>query len=210
MATLALKLFLWPLVFWYTAQRDGRKALRAVLILIGLVLIPWALIGFAGLRRYPARLRHAQDQWAPSGYGAGTLLHVWGVPNAVTDVVLVSLALVVSAAAAYAIRTRRLGEAEGLTVLLGVALVFSPVVWMHYLTLLVVPLALLRPTLGIAWFVPLLLWLTPSEESLGRLTRIGTAMAVVVVTIAVSLRGRGDEAADPRTIRSLRDTQRQP
>jgi hypothetical protein len=40
-------------------------------------------------------------------------------------------------------------------------LVFSPIVWQHYLMFLVVPLALARPRFSAAWLVPLALWLSP-------------------------------------------------
>ena len=38
---------------------------------------------------------------------------------------------------------------------------------MHYLLLLFVPIALYRPRLSGLWFLPLLLWLTPSSNSHG-------------------------------------------
>jgi hypothetical protein len=34
------------------------------------------------------------------------------------------------------------------------ALALSPIVWMHYFTLLVVPIALVRPRLSWLWFAP--------------------------------------------------------
>ena len=37
-------------------------------------------------------------------------------------------------------------------------LAFSPIVWIHYLALLLVPVAVLRPRLSVAWLVPCLMW----------------------------------------------------
>ena len=40
------------------------------------------------------------------------------------------------------------------TLTLAAALCASPIVWVHYFLLLLVPLALIRPRLSLLWFVP--------------------------------------------------------
>jgi hypothetical protein len=40
--------------------------------------------------------------------------------------------------------------------MLAAALAASPIVWVHYFLLLLIPLALLRPRLSLLWFVPFL------------------------------------------------------
>ena len=40
-------------------------------------------------------------------------------------------------------------------------ILLSPIVWLHYFTFLLVPLALLRPRFGPLWVVPLLAWPLP-------------------------------------------------
>ena len=54
---------------------------------------------------------------------------------------------------------------------------------MHYLILLVVPIAVARDRLGPIWFVPLLFWLTPSAASNGDAWRIAFALGVVALTL---------------------------
>ena len=49
------------------------------------------------------------------------------------------------------------------------------------MTTLYVPIALYRPRLSGLWFVPLLLWLTPSTHSHGTTWRIALALFVVAV-----------------------------
>src|SRR5438046_130563 len=49
----ALKIFFWPLLIWLVATRRYRTAAFAALASVVLVVVPWAGIGFAGLRGYP-------------------------------------------------------------------------------------------------------------------------------------------------------------
>src|SRR5205085_8067125 len=50
---------------------------------------------------------------------------------------------------------RRDREVAALTLVLAASLAASPIVWMHYFLLLLVPIALTRPRLSWLWFVPL-------------------------------------------------------
>jgi hypothetical protein len=61
------------------------------------------------------------------------------------------------------------------------SLVATPLLWLHYLLLLFVPIALYRPRLSGLWFLPLLLWLTPTSNSHGTTWRIVLALIVVAV-----------------------------
>jgi hypothetical protein len=53
------------------------------------------------------------------------------------------------------------GERRALAIAVVLMLVASPMVWMHYFALLLVPLALARPRLSRVWAVPLLMWVCP-------------------------------------------------
>ena len=67
------------------------------------------------------------------------------------------------------------------------SLVATPLLWMHYLLLLFVPIALYRPRLSGLWFLPLLLWLTPSSTRTATTWRIVLALAVVAVVAVRTL-----------------------
>ena len=59
---------------------------------------------------------------------------------------------------------RRFARAQtlhGFLLALLAMLVFSPILWLHYLVFLLVPLAVLRPRFGVAWLMPSLLWAMP-------------------------------------------------
>ena len=66
--------------------------------------------------------------------------------------------------AALWIAVRRGGaraDAHGFLLATLAVLAFSPIVWLHYLALLLVPVAVLRPALSVAWLVPCLMWVMP-------------------------------------------------
>jgi hypothetical protein len=67
------------------------------------------------------------------------------------------------------------------------AFLFSPIVWTHYLALLVVPIAITRRTLTPLWFVPLAMWLTPGQSD-GRAWRVVLGLSVWVFVLAASWR----------------------
>jgi hypothetical protein len=186
--TAVMKLFLWPIGVWLLATRRWRAA--AICAGAGLILLlgGWAVIDFAGLRSYPTLVHLLQQVEAPVSYSLVALL---GLSGGTATAVTVVLSLVAIAAVWFAARGSG-GDRRGFAVALVVSLVASPLVWLHYLLLLYVPIALYRPRLSGLWFVPLLLWLTPSTHSHGTTWRIALAFFVVAVvavrTVATSAR----------------------
>ncbi len=75
---------------------------------------------------------------------------------------LLALALALLVATVYSGFVRR-NEVQALTLTVALTLVASPLVWGHYLTLLLVPLALLRPRLNWLWVLPVLMWICPPD-----------------------------------------------
>ena len=79
-----------------------------------------------------------------------------GVPGSVGHVVsfLVGGALL----AGSLVFARRQDDRAAFTLAVVAVLAFTPLVWLHYLTLLVVPLAVYRPVFSGVWAVPWLMW----------------------------------------------------
>jgi len=175
--TALLKLFLWPLGIWLLATRRWRAFVSCAALGLVLLLGGWAVIDFAGLRSYPTLLHDLQQVEVPVSYSAVALFGLSGsAATAVT--VLLSLAGV----AAIALAARGVGgdrRAFGVAVI--VSLLATPLLWMHYLLLLFVPIALYRPRLSGLWFLPWLLWLTPSSNSHGETWRIVLTLVVLAV-----------------------------
>jgi hypothetical protein len=91
---------------------------------------------------------------------------------------------------------RRGGERSAFVLAIAASLALTPIVWLHYFALLVVVVAVARPSLGFFWFVPLAMVITPGS---GHPTPFETAatLAVAAATIALALRAIADVARVP-------------
>jgi hypothetical protein len=197
--TAVLKLFLWPLGVWLLATRRWRAAIASAALGALLLLGGWAVIDFAGFRSYPTVVHLLEKVEGPVSYSTVALLGLSGTAQTAVAVVLSLLTVVGIALAARGAD----GDRRALAVAVAASLVATPLLWLHYLLLLFVPIALYRPRLSGLWFLPLLLWLTPTTHSHGVTWRIALALGVVAVvalrTVGSSLRpslSRG--AAVPR------------
>jgi Glycosyltransferase family 87/Dolichyl-phosphate-mannose-protein mannosyltransferase len=154
-AGIALKLYLWPLAVWPALTSRVRAGLAAVGAAAVLILLPWAVLGFAGLGAYPGLLHRLSSDEASSSYSVIALAVRAHLPETVGVVLSLVIALGLLAAAASVARTRgREGDALTLTLCVAAALAASPIVWIHYFVLLLVPLALTQPRFSLLWLVP--------------------------------------------------------
>jgi hypothetical protein len=62
---------------------------------------------------------------------------------------------------ACVVLARRGDEFRSYTCAVAATLALSPIVWLHYLVLLLVPLAIARPRFSLIWLLPILLWTSP-------------------------------------------------
>lgn len=190
----AAKLFLWPLALWLAVTGRIRQAAAALAVAAAAVLGTWALLGFAGLREYPAMLRTLTDVVGWNSYSLDALGTALGLPGRAQTL----LAIAVGGAALVLVvllgrRGTRDGDAGAFAAAIGAALAFTPILWMHYLVLLVVPIAIARPRLSPLWLLPLAFWLSPNQSD-GELWRIalvlGISCAVFAGAIAPALARR--------------------
>jgi glycosyl transferase family 87 len=172
-----LKLFLWPLGVWLLATRRWRAAAICAAVAVVLLLGGWAVIDFAGFRSYPTLVRLLEHVDGPVSYSVVALFDVNGGAQ---TAVAVALSLLAVAAIVLAARGRD-GDRRAFAVAVVASLVATPILWLHYLLLLFVPISLYRPRLSGLWFLPVLLWATPTTHSHGTTWRI--ALALVIVTV---------------------------
>jgi len=192
-AAVALKLFLWPLGVWLAITRRVRAALATLCFAVLFVLVPWAVLGFDGLGHYPGLLRHLARDEATSSYSLvaiGVRLHL---PEAVATVLSLVVAAGFIAAAAWIARDERRDSRERdvvtLTLALAAALAASPIVWVHYFLLLLIPLALTRPRLSPLWFLPLAYYpLGESAWPAGDAGKLGLALVVTLTMLLAVVR----------------------
>ena len=157
-AAVATKLFLWPAVLWLYVTGRRQAAALSVLMALGLILLPWAAIGFADLMQYPALLRKVSGQEYAS-FSVSALAYALLGNQAVAKAIVVAIGVSLLAFSVRCARhpdwTRREQDRRSLTVILAASLVLSPVVWSDYFVLLLVPVALARPRLSALWLVVL-------------------------------------------------------
>ena len=148
----ALKLYLWPLGIWLLARRRFASAALAGAIACGSTLL---VLPFITLTDYARLMKNLGDTFGPQSYNVVGLIVQSGAGSLATATVVASAVGLLVLALAY----RR----ASLPLALAASLLLSPIVWLHYFVLLVVPLALSRPRLSVAWALPLAFCLCPAE-----------------------------------------------
>jgi alpha-1,2-mannosyltransferase len=203
---IVLKLFLWPLLVWLFARRRLAGATVAVAVAVGLALLSWAVIAFRGLGDYQRLLRRLVDAEAENSYSLFAIFRLAEVPE------LAARALVVAAGLgllALAWRVARSSDSRSdrttFMLALAAALVLTPILWLHYLVLLVVPIALVRPRFSPLWLAPLVLILFELLDwyrgwPRGDAEALLSVAAVVAVVFLAALR------APTRLVRGLSGT----
>jgi len=181
---IAVKLFLWPLVLWLAATRRWAAAAGTLGLAAGMTVAAWAAIGFDGFADYPDLVRRLTDVVAERGFS----LVAFGVELGLSQRYAEALPLLVGVpllVALVIVALRDDGDRRAFSLAIVAAIVLTPIVWLHYFALLVVPLVLAAPRLTWPWLLLWVFWLTPSQESYGDIWRIvlaaATASAVLVV-----------------------------
>ncbi len=172
---IAMKFFLWPVAVWLLAIRKRWAAAAAVAVASASLLL---LLPYIGLRDYVSLVRRLADAFDGLSYTPYALVLDLGAPSAVARSVSVALGALLLAGAW---RRRSLGLA------LAGAFCLSPIVWRHFFALLVVPLAIARPRLDAAWFVPLGMWMGTGTFN-GAPWQTAVVLTLVGLTVALAER----------------------
>jgi hypothetical protein len=167
------------------ATRRYASAGLACAIGIGLVLASWAVIGFSGFTTYPDLLRRLEESVGDDSLTAYIVGLDLGLPSGVARAVWLALGL--GLLGGVVLLGRRRDERAAFVLAIATSLALTPIVWLHYFALLVVVVAVSRPRLGIVWFVPLAMVVSPGG---GHPTPFETlwTVAVAAATIALALR----------------------
>jgi len=182
----ALKLFGWPMIVFLVVTRRFKAAAWAT-VFAGIGIVgPWAVVGFAGFGSYPHLLGLLDRSERGHVYTVAALVArfaSWPVADAITF-------LVGGALLAVAYRAR--SSERAFIACIAAMLVLTPVLWMHYFVLLLIPIAIASPEFGPLWALPLAFWLSARE---------GPAhvwQAVLVLVIAAATFKAGYDRASPR------------
>jgi alpha-1,2-mannosyltransferase len=184
---IGLKLFPWPLAVWLFATR--RLAAGCVALGVGAASV-LLVAPFGSPLDYLRLLRRLGDEMAPNGYSLIALVGPGTTARAIALLVgLVMLAVVV--------RLRR-DDRRSFTVAVLACIFCTPIVWLHYFQLLVVPMAIVRPRLGALWFVPVAMWVLPVGYARQWEIALGLALVIasgVLILVARRISPEGPAAA---------------
>src|SRR5205085_5546766 len=158
------KVFLWPHLVWAAVTR-WRHAVGAAVAAAVFAVAGWAVIGFSGFASYPRLLSAVTYAFGTRGYSLMPLGSRLGLAfEAARFVPLSAIAVLCALCVVFARRGR---EEDAFIAAVGAGLFGSPVLWMHYAVILLVALAIKRPSFSPLWVVPLALWLVPTENPSG-------------------------------------------
>lgn len=181
---ISLKIVLWPLALWLLATRRFRSVAYLVAWGLALNVFAWAVVGYNELPHYLTLLQafnHAGEQHAYSVINLA--LHVGASPGIATAVGYALAGL----AAAWCVKFGRQGrDRAAFALAIGVVLLATPIVWLHYFALLLVPLALIKPRLGAVWLLPLLMFGCPPTSP--AMFQIVLVLVITTVMFVVMLR----------------------
>ena len=142
-AGLAVKFFVWPLVLWLACiRRYAAAALAAAIGAASLLLIT----PFDSIRNYLELVQNVSQTFDDDSYTLYGLLVESGVASPIARAAWLAAGIGV-----LLLAWRR----RSLTLFIAASLLLSPIVWLHFFALLLVPLATVRPTFGAAWLIPL-------------------------------------------------------
>jgi len=194
--TLAVKFFLWPLVVWQAATRRYASAVLSCVIAAGMLLLSWAVIGFAGMTDYPDLVRRLEEVVGEDSYTLYIVGLDLGLPSALARSIWLGAGL--GLLAGVVLLARRGDERRSFVLAIAAALALTPIVWLHYFALLLVVVAVAQPRLGFPWFVPLAMVVTPGSGHPSPFETAAT-LTVAALTVAVALRAAGAAARSAGT-----------
>ena len=180
------KLLLWPLLVWTAVTRRLRATIWAIVLGVAVTIGAWAAIGFDGLTGYPDLLRRLSEIQAENSYSFVGMAVTLGLGEVVGQALTV---LVGGALLVWCVVLARSGDDfRSFTCAVAASLALSPIVWLHYLVVLLVPLAIARPRFTALWLLPVVLWASPRP---GYAEGFQTfAPALVAAALLVVLLGR--------------------
>jgi hypothetical protein len=213
-AGISIKLFLWPLLVWLCLLRLWRTAAVAGAGIVALVLGPWAISGFVGLTSYPSILHASEAVGGHQSYALAAAIERFGA-GSMLAAVLDGAAVALLAVLAFVL-ARNAAELDGgrerdlFALAIGVSLLATPILWLHYFALLLAILPLYLPRLHPLWFAPILMFAFPITPNAAAGWEVAAALtlalaavtgAVVVARRSAEVQPEGNQASKPSSTR---------
>jgi hypothetical protein len=179
-AAVAAKVLLWPLVVWLFAIGRRRQAVGAVAVAAAAAAAGWAVVGFSTLRAYPHLMSAATDAFGDKGYSLMALGTRLGLGS--SSARLLPFAAAFALCAAIVVLARRRRHEEALMAAVAAGILGSPILWLQYVLILMVVMAVKRPALSAWWALALVFWLGPDPHpTSGRAYVVGFTSLLLLV-----------------------------
>jgi alpha-1,2-mannosyltransferase len=185
-AAISLKPFMWPIGLWLLATRRWRAAAWAFAWGALLNVLAWQIVGFNEIHTYLHLASEDTNALWRGGYSMLALAGHLGLGRGIGEALLLAVSVVVALALVYAGIFRR-NDRQAIVLAVGLMLVASPLLWVHYFVLLLVPLALARPRFSAAWLVPVAMWLLPPSPAVAG-WQLALALVLAGGCLTVALR----------------------
>jgi len=193
--TVSAKLLFWPLFVWTLATRRARATAWAIVLGLGVTLAAWAAIGFDGLTGYPDLLRRLSELQSENSYSFVGIADALGLPEWMgRAAMLLAGGTLLAWCVVFA---RRGDDFRSFTAALGATLALSPIVWLHYLVVLLVPMAIARPRFSALWLLPILLWSSPKPGYAEGFQTFPPAIVATILLVVLLTRPRVTRAGRP-------------
>ena len=184
----SIKPIMAPLWLWLLLTGRWHTAKLAALLGLTVSAASWAILGWHEFGSWLGLLSRQGNLRDGTGYSLIAVATHLGLARGL------GLALIMASGCALAAilmgRSRAWRERQGFGVAILLGIVISPQIDLHYLALLMVPLALAQPRLMWAWLAPVVLWACPATSS--DLPQIVLWWLVLVALGVTTLRGDRD------------------
>lgn len=181
---ICIKLILWPLGLWLLATRRYVGLAWAVGTGVLVNVLTWSVLGFGELPRYLHVLHAFERAGERRAYSLVSLaLHLGA---SITAATVLSFAIVLLLAAACFVSGRKARDEVSFSVCIATALLATPIIWLHYFAVLLVPLAIARPRFSPVWLLPIVLLVCPPTSPSIWQIGLGLSVATAVMLPALS------------------------
>lgn len=181
----AMKLFLFPLGLFLLATRRFAALGYAIATTVCVTTAAWLIVGTDELDRYSAIVEKFTSLREDYGYSVVGFVEDVGGGRSAGYAVAITLAGSVALACAIAGLKGR--HSASFILALSVALLATPIVWLHYFVFLLVPIGLRCPSLHPLWALPLVMYLDIAEVNPTAL-QVALAMTLAALVVAGTLR----------------------
>jgi hypothetical protein len=178
---ISAKVFVWPLALWLLATRRYRAFACSVAATVALSAAGWSTVGFGQITRYLRLMSAVTRVQEAHAYSILALLSPAGHAVAYLAMVAVAAAVLVAAI----VSGRRGHDLSAFALAVAACLLATPLVWLHYFALLIVPLAIARPRFAPIWVLPVLMWFPPTSPVTWQ---IAVTLLISAVVVAATLR----------------------